>query len=62
MTVLKTLDGVASKYVSGAFMERVELHCHSKYSEMDGLDIHMIYQIGTEEGMPAVASLTMGAY
>ena len=37
-------------------MERVELYCHSKYSEMDGLAYpYDIVKMAQKEGMPEVA-------
>lgn len=42
-------------------MERVELHCHSKYSEMDGLaSPYDIVKLVQKEGMPAVAITDTG--
>ena len=43
-------------------MERVELHCHSKYSEMDGLAYpYDIVKMAQKEGMPAVAITDHGS-
>ena len=43
-------------------MERVELHCHSKYSEMDGLAYpYDIVKLAQKEGMPAVAITDHGS-
>ena len=42
-------------------MERVELHCHSKYSERDGLaSPYDIVKLVQKEGMPAVAITDTG--
>lgn len=44
------------------FMERVELHCHSKYSELDGVaDPYDIVEFAQRESMPAVAITDHGS-
>ena len=43
-------------------MERVELHCHSKYSKMDGIAYpYDIVKFAEDNGMPVVAITDHGS-
>lgn len=48
--------------IAKEFMERVELHCHSKYSKLDGVaEPYDIVKFAQKEGMPAVAITDHGS-